>query len=171
MLAIIPVKMSDRLPGKHLLPFNGRTIIEEVVDKVSTVFETLVYSRIDIPISHIRDSSENIMELVFILKHEYGDFALVGGDMVFFKFEDLQLLKSHFKGSPVVPADSEGNLEPMFSIYSGEPRKTNNLREALKYPQTVYVPREKFSEDAFFNINTKKDYDLALIKLNEKNYF
>lgn len=162
MLAIIPVKMSERLPGKHLLPFNGKTIIEEVYSKVSKVFETLVYSKVDIPIPHVSDQSENIMDLVYTLKNEYGPFALIGGDMIFFTIEDLGQLKNSFTGSPVVPRGMNGEIEPLFSIYAGSGSKTRNLRDALNFKDTVYIDKAKFSKYCFFNVNTSEDYKQAL---------
>lgn len=161
MKAIIPVKLSQRLPGKHLLPFGDSTVIEEVYRKTSGVFETLVYSKIELPVPYIKDDSENIMELVYRLRQEYQNFALIGGDMVFFTLDDLNLLKSSFSGSPVVPRGDDGSVEPMFSIYAGSGALTRNLREALLSPDTVFVQKERFSKNAFFNINTWGDYQVA----------
>lgn len=161
MLAIIPVKLSQRLPLKHLLPLGDSSIIERVYGKVSEVFETIIYSKIGLPVPYKRDDSENIMDLVYKLRMEYGTFALVGGDMVFFTREDLQLLLTSYNGGPVTPRGDDGNIEPMFSIYSGTPSRTVNLREALITPQTVFVQKNRFSSNAFFNINTREDYELA----------
>ena len=161
MLAIIPVKLSERLPGKHLMRLGDLSIIELVYKKVSEVFETVVYSKIDLPVPYIKDESENIMELVYSLRLKYGTFALIGGDMVFFTKEDLRLLYSSFKNAPVTPRGEDGSIEPMFSIYSGEARRTKNLREALLTDKTVYLDKSKFSSYAFFNINTIEDYRFA----------
>lgn len=161
MKAIIPAKLSERLPGKHLLPFKDSTVIEEVYRKASRVFETLVYSKVELPVPFIRDDSKNIMELVYGLRKKYGAFALVGGDMVFFTEDDLKLLKSSFSGKPVVPRGEDGSIEPMFSIYTGDGNLTRNLKEALLFPETVFIPKNRFSKYAFFNINTKQDYEEA----------
>lgn len=161
MIAIIPVKLSERLPGKHLMEIGGKAIIEHVYEKVSRVFETYIYSKVDLPLPYIRDNSENIMELVFSLRKKYGSFALIGGDMLFFTEHDLAVLKSAFNGYPVVPGNGEHDCEPMFSIYAGDPVPTRNLREALAGKNTVYIPREIFSKYAFFNINTREDYEKA----------
>lgn len=172
MIAIIPVKLSERLPGKHLLNVDGKAIIEHVLEKVSGVFETYIYSKMDIPLPHIHDDSANIMDLVYRLRKKYGTFALIGGDMLFFTREDLLTLRNAYSGYPVVPSDGEGDYEPMFSIYAGDPRPTRNLREALITENTTYIPRSSFSRYAFFNINTKTDYDYALGlygELKEKN--
>ena len=161
MIAIIPVKLSERLPGKHLMKIGEKAIIEHVYEKVSRVFETYVYSKVDLPIPFVRDDSENIMELVYSLRKKYGSFALIGGDMIFFTEDDMRRLKGAFKGAPVVPSDSGGDYEPMFSIYAGDPEPTRNLREALITGKTVYIPKKEFSKFAFFNINTKEDYEKA----------
>ena len=161
MIAIIPVKLSERLPGKHLMKIGGKAIIEHVYDKVSRVFETYIYSKVELPLPFIRDDSPNIMGLIYKLRKIYGSFALIGGDMLFFTVEDLNTLKAAYNGNPVVPSDGEGDYEPMFSIYAGAPEPTKNLREALVSENTVYIPRKSFSEYAFFNINTKGDFDQA----------
>lgn len=161
MIAIIPVKLSERLPGKHLMKIGGKAIIEHVVQKVSKVFETYIYSRTELPVPYIKDESANIMELVFGLRQKYGTFALIGGDMLFFTEKDLKILKNAHNGSPVVPSDGNGDYEPMFSIYTGTPHPTRNLRDALITESTVYIARDKFSKYAFFNINTKEDYEKA----------
>lgn len=162
MIAIIPVKLSVRLPGKHLMKIGEKTIIEHVYQKVSKVFETYIYSKIDLPLPFIHDKSENIMDLVFNLKKRYGTFAMIGGDMVFFNENDLKILKESYRGGPVVPGDGYEDYEPMFSIYSGEPKLTRNLREALTGETTVYIPKSKFSKYAFYNINTSEDYRNAI---------
>ncbi len=169
MFAIIPVKLSQRLPLKHLLKLGNSSIIELVYSKVSEVFETMVYSKIDLPVPYAKDNSDNIMELVYNLRREYGDFALIGGDMAFFTRADLELLKCSFSGHPVTPRGEDGNIEPMFSIYSGaNPVMTRNLREALLTPETVFIDRAKFSRNAFFNINTMEDYELAKAMLQRQ---
>lgn len=162
MIAIIPVKLSERLPGKHLMKIGGKAIIEHVYEKVSGVFETYIYSKVDLPLPFIADNSNNIMGLVSTLRDKYGSFALIGGDMLFFSIEDLKTLKAAYIGNPVVPSDGEGDYEPMFSIYSGESKPTKNLREALITENTVHIPRKNFSKYAFFNINTKSDFDQAV---------
>lgn len=170
MIAVIPVKLSERLPMKHLLPFNGTTIIEQVYHNVSEVFETIVYSKIELPVPYVKDDSDNIMELVYKLRREYGSFALIGGDMVFFTKRDLELLKSSFSGHCVVPRGPDGSIEPMFSIYSGIGEKTKNLREALISPETVYIGKERFSTGCFFNVNTEEDYTEAQEILKKGNF-
>lgn len=167
MIAIIPVKLSERLPGKHLLKIGDKTIIEQVYHKVSSVFDTHVYSKVPLPVPYVKDNSENIMDLVYSLRLKYGTFALIGGDMAFFTEADLKVLLDGYKSGPVVPSDGKGDYEPMFSIYAGTPSRTSNLRGALITENTVFLPRSLFSRHAFFNINTRKDYEEAL-KIFEK---
>ena len=162
MIAVIPVKLSERLPGKHLLKIGGKTVIEHVYEKVSRVFETHIYSKMDIPLPFIKDESVNIMELVYGLRRKYGTFAFIGGDMMFFTEDDLITLKNMYRGNPVVPSDGEGDYEPLFSIYTGDPVPAKNLRDALITENTTYIPRSSFSRNAFFNINTEADYKYAL---------
>lgn len=168
MLAIIPVKLSERLPGKHFLTLGGKSIIEMIYEKVSRVFDVKVYSRMELPVPYEEDTSGNIMELVYGLRKEYGTFMMVGGDMPFFTDEDLRQMEAAFQGGPVTPRGEDGEIEPMFSIYAGAPSETANLRDALNTPATVYIDRKKFSKHAFFNVNTFDDYLMARRIYEEK---
>ena len=162
MIAVIPVKLSVRLPGKHFLKFGNETMIERIYRKVSSVTETVIYSKIDLPVPYVVDDSHDIMHLVNALKAKYNEFALIGGDMPFFTVDDLRKLLSGYNGTPVTPVDSDGNIEPLFSIYRGGTVKAKNLREALVTSDTKFIPKEQFSSMAFFNVNTVEEYVSAL---------
>ncbi|MEM0156775.1 MAG: NTP transferase domain-containing protein [Thermoplasmataceae archaeon] len=158
MLGIIPVKMSERLPGKHLLKIGGTTLLESVVNRVSAVMEVQVYSRVSIPIPYVPDSSSNIMELVSELTVKYGAFMLVGGDMPFFTLGDLKKLLDNYSGRAAVPRHPDGRIEPMFAIYSGKLKPQKNLIAMIHAMKPVYIDAAEFSRYAFFNINTEEDY-------------
>lgn len=168
MIAVIPVKLSVRLPGKHFLKFGNETMIERIYRKVSSVTETVVYSKIDLPVPYMIDDSQDIMHLVIDLKAKYEGFVLIGGDMPFFTEDDVRKLLSSYNGTPVTPIDSDGNIEPLFSIYRGGLLKAKNMREALLTSDTKFIPKEQFSSLAFFNVNTFDEYLLALRILEEQ---
>ena len=168
MIAVIPVKLSVRLPGKHFLKFGNETMIERIYRKVSSVTETVVYSKIDLPVPYMIDDSQDIMHLVIDLKAKYEGFVLIGGDMPFFTEDDVRKLLSSYNGTPVTTIDSDGNIEPLFSIYRGGLLKAKNMREALLTSDTKFIPKEQFSSLAFFNVNTFDEYLLALRILEEQ---
>ncbi len=165
--AIIPVKMSRRLPGKHLLKIGSKTLIETVIDKVSPVCKVEVYSRIDLPVPYVRDNSENIMQLLSTLSRLYDTFIMVGGDMPFFTVDDIRLLISSFKGTTTVPRHSNGRLEPLFAIYSGILDPGRNLESMILSSGASFIDAGSFSKLAFFNINTMDDYRKAIGLLSD----
>lgn len=162
VIAIVPVKLSQRLPGKHMLKIGGITLLESVVKRISMVMEVEVYSKIDISFPHLPDSSSNIMELVSGLSERYGTFMLVGGDMPFFTVSDVRKMLDGFRSRAVVPRHPDGRIEPLFSIYSGKVRPENSLMAMIARMNPVYIESSEFSRYAFFNINTEVDYEEAL---------
>ncbi len=166
MQAIIPVKMSERLPGKHLLKIGSTTMLESVVKRVSTVMDVQVYSKIRIPFPYVPDNSSNIMELVSGLTEKYGAFMLVGGDMPFFTSLDLEKMLENYKGKAVVPRHPDGRIEPMFTIYAGRLQPQRNLIAMIEAMKPVYIDASEFSKYAFFNVNTQEDYRNAIEIMN-----
>ncbi|MCL5881634.1 MAG: hypothetical protein M1592_03510 [Candidatus Thermoplasmatota archaeon] len=162
VIAIVPVKLSQRLPGKHMLKIGGTSILESVVKRISTVMEVEVYSKIDISFPHLPDSSSNIMELVSGLSERYGTFMLVGGDMPFFTVSDVRKMLDGFHGRSIVPRHHDGKIEPLFAIYSGKLKPEHSLIVMIARMNPVYIDASKFSKYAFFNINTEVDYEQAL---------
>lgn len=154
--------MSQRLPGKHLLKIGSKTLIETVTERLSSLCNVEVYSRIDLPVPHVKDSSENIMQLLSSLSKLYGKFILVGGDMPLFEVEDILTLISNFKGVTTVPRHLNGQLEPLFAIYSGTLEPGRNLESMILSAGARFIDAGLFSPLAFFNINTMDDYKKAL---------
>lgn len=163
---IVPVKLSERLPGKHLLRFGGRTLLETVVDKLSMCCPVRVYSKIPLPIPYVKDASENIMHLLSLLSGEYGEFLLVAGDMPFFTENDIRLLISKSAGKTTVPRHANGQLEPLFAKYSGRLEPGRNLESMIHSADAEYIDAQLFSPLAFFNVNTMDDYLRAIELLN-----
>src|SRR5579875_2086261 len=162
MIGVIPVKASVRLPGKHLMTVCGERIIEIILRKVSSVFEPLIYSKIDIPFEYIQDNSDSIIDLVVKLSRQFPEgFALIASAMPFFTEKDLRLLLSEFNGLTTVPKHSDGKLEPLLAIYRGRIQKSPSLHQSILNSAHHTIPAEKFSPYAFFNINTEDDLELA----------
>ena len=162
MIGIVPVKLSERLPGKHLLKLGGTTVLESIIGRIGAVMEVVVYSKISVPVPYLQDSSSNIMELVSDLSEKYGAFMLVGGDMPFFTVSDVKKMLDNFHGRAVVPRHHDGRIEPLFAIYSGKLKPEDSLTGMIARMNPVYIDASKFSQYAFFNINTEADYREAL---------
>ena len=162
MIAIVPVKLSERLPGKHLLKIGGTTMLESITQTIGAVMDVVVYSKISVPVPYLQDSSSNIMELVSELSEKYGSFMLVGGDMPFFTVSDLKKMLDSFQGRAIVPRHHDGQIEPLFAIYSGKLKPEHSLMGMIARMNPVYIDTSEFSPYAFFNINTEKDYHEAL---------
>ena len=162
VIGIVPVKLSERLPGKHLLKIGEITILESVIRRIRTVMDVEVYSKISIPVPYLQDNSSNIMELVSELSGKYDAFFLAGGDMPFFTVSDVKTMLDRFHGRAIVPRHQDGQIEPLFAIYSGSLKPENNLVAMIARMNPVYIETSEFSRYAFFNINTESDYRNAL---------
>ena len=161
MIAYIPVKASERLPGKHLMKICGRPMLDIVREKLSEIGEVVILSKIDLPFPHERDNSENIMHLVHGLSLKNDSFMLIAGDMPFFTLRDLNVLLSHFSGESIMPVHKDGKMEPLFAIYSGPLEIGSNLRVMLRKSGFMAIDAGLFSKNAFFNVNTRTDLSKA----------
>ena len=137
VIGIVPVKLSERLPGKHLLKIGGTTVLESIIGRIGAVMEVVVYSKISVPVPYLQDSSSNIMELVSDLSEKYGAFMLVGGDMPFFTVSDVKKMLDNFHGRAVVPRHHDGRIEPLFAIYNILSKKAPTFREEMNCDRRV----------------------------------
>lgn len=160
--AVVPVKLSTRLPGKHFLKLGSKPILEIIVEKLKTVAEVSIYSKVHLDFPHELELSPDIMHLVSLLSQKFNAFILVAGDMPFFTVEDLEILIRSFSGRTVVPRDSDGSLQPLFAIYSGKMSPGRNLAEMISSANHQYIDSSIFSKYAFFNVNTHEDYIKAI---------
>ncbi|MGC8515447.1 MAG: molybdenum cofactor guanylyltransferase [Thermoplasmata archaeon] len=161
MIAYIPVKASERLPGKHMMKICGRSMLDIVREKLGKIGEVVILSKIDLPFPYEQDNSKNIMQLVHDLSLQNDSFMLVAGDMPFFTLEDMSILLSHFSGKSVMPVHKDGKMEPLFAIYSGRLETGSNLRVMLRKSGFAGVDAGLFSKNAFFNVNTQSDLSKA----------
>ncbi len=162
MIGIIPVKKPARLENKHLLKLGNYSILKIIYDEVSSVMETVIYSKIDLSLPYVPDRSDNIIDLVLNLSAKYHEFFLIGGDMPFFTIDDLQLMMGKFSGKILVPIHSDHSFEPLFCIYSGDLKKGKSLREVILQADYIGLRDSLFSKYAFFNVNTEEDYQRAI---------
>jgi len=170
MIGIIPVKEPVRLKHKHLLELGNKTILEIVYEKVSSIMDAVIYSKIDLPFKYVTDESENIVDLVKLLSRTHESFFLIGGDMPFFTVGDIKIMMNNFHGQTLVPVHEDHSIEPLFCIYSGVMKDGRNLTEMIRGSIHKEIPSSCFSRDAFFNVNTPEDYEKAKSMLSSMNH-
>ncbi len=159
---IIPVKMSERLPFKHFLTLGGETLLNIAIGKASKFGEPQVLSRIPVPVPFIKDESRNIVELMNTLTGEGRPFLILAPDMPFITESDISLLLKESSGETLVPVSREGIMEPLFAYYAGRMHFEGNLFSALKNSGIRTIEKERFSDLAFYNVNTPEDYSEAV---------
>ncbi|WP_162509599.1 hypothetical protein [Thermogymnomonas acidicola] len=159
MIAVIPVKWSSRLPGKHMLPLRGRPIVEIVYRKVSDLMDCVVLSKYEVSVPYEKDRSENILDLVSRLMEEYSDgFMLIGGgDMPFFLREDIATILRAGQAQGASPTTPVGP-EPMFTLYRPCALKVRRLSDYIVGCRYRQVSASSLSPLALFNVNTPEDY-------------
>lgn len=158
VISYIPVKASERLPGKHMMELCGRPMIEIIRSRLRQLGEVIIESRIDLPMPCERDDSASIMHLIGELSTRNQAFMLVAGDMPFFTSEDVRLLVSRFAGKITVPVHEDGKMEPLFAIYSGRIEPGKSMHSMISGAGFDAVDAGSFSEFAFFNVNTQSEY-------------
>ena len=162
MIGIIPVKKPARLNDKHFLKLGDYSILKIIYDKVSSVMDAVIYSKIELSLPYVPDESDNIIDLVLKLSKKYNEFFLIGGDMPFFTTDDLKLMIKNFSGNIVVPVHSDHSFEPLFCIYSGNLKSGKSLKEVILKADYFGLSDNLFSKYAFFNVNTEDDYQRAI---------
>ena len=163
MRVVIPVKMSERLPFKHFLTLGGVSLLELAIRKAEKVGDPLVLSSMPLPVQYVHDSSRNIVELMNILCEDGQPFILLAPDMPFITESDMELLIRESDGHTLVPISPDGTMEPLFAFYSGKLHFEGNLHSGLISAHVSTINTERFSELAFFNVNTPEDYWEAVL--------
>ena len=166
-MVVIPVKMSERLPFKHFLTLGGVSLLETAISKAKKFGNPAVLSRIPLPVPFTMDRSSNILDLMNSLCKEGQSFMLMAPDMPFITDSDIALLLEESGGDTLIPITPDGIMEPLFAFYSGRMHFEGNLFSALKDAHARTICTKKFSDLAFFNINTPEDYSEA-VRLHQR---
>lgn len=166
-IVVIPVKMSERLPFKHFLTLGGISLLEIAISKAKKFGNPVVLSRIPLPVPFTLDRSSNILDLMNSLCKEGQSFMLMAPDMPFITDSDIALLLEESGGDTLIPITPDGVMEALFAFYSGRINFEGNLFSALKDAHVRTISTKKFSDLAFFNINTPEDYSEA-VRLHQR---
>ncbi len=183
ILAIIQARMgSTRLPGKVMMPINGKTIIELIIARLSRsacidqIIVATSFDKINEPlVKHVQElgycceqgSEENVLERYYdsALKHSADIIVRITGDCPFVDAELVDTVISKFKASNVdyitngsPPSYPDGLDIEVFSISALE----KCFKEALSlYDQehvTPYIRESKeFKTETFSNSSDLSD--------------
>ncbi|MEM0134676.1 MAG: NTP transferase domain-containing protein [Thermoplasmatales archaeon] len=176
MKAVIFVKQSERLPGKHLMTICGEPIIKRIYDTLerTSLFEDVViYSKYpDLEVGGCKIEQDNtvgtLLDSILSAIVIFGEFLAVGGDLPLLDSEIISKIVLNYHGNPVAAVDYEGIVEPLLAIY-------NKLvyEELLKFSmqskkifefvgkQFELIELDEASSSKLLNVNTLKDLNNA----------
>lgn len=176
-------KSSRMGTDKGLLLFEGKAMIQYVIDQMQPLFDNLVivsnnreYEKFGLKV--IPDLIKNIGPaggIYTALKHSEAKLNfIVSCDMPFITKEAIAFIIENTNESQIVLLENQGKLEPLFGIYSKDCENTwfeliqqNTIKlqdMVLKFKlKTIPVENNEIFKESFFNnINTKADFDNAL---------
>lgn len=176
MRAVIFVKESIRLPGKHLLQICGEPMLERIyrILNETRFFEDVIvyskYPKLEVKGLKIeRDRSEGVLiDSIISAIENFGEFLAVGGDMPLIDTEVVSRLLDKYDGRPVAAMDFNGVLEPLFAIYNNTIydkilEYSRNNRQIFPFLMQEFglVTMSEEQSARLFNVNTERDFEEA----------
>ncbi len=172
MIAVVFVKRSVRLPGKHSILIDGKRLLDRVVEtivKVKEFDEVIVFSK-DLSVSGkgiriIKDNTEGTIvdSLIWAIQH-LGDIFAFAGDMPCISADLISLMIRRKSSVALIPIHSDGGVEPLHAIYLkkslDDGLNSNTLRTLKSFAKMIpheYFPIPASYEHTFFNLNTPED--------------
>ncbi len=174
--AVIFVKNSERLPGKHLMEICGEPMVRRIYRNIEStgLFDYIViyskYSELAVEGCNVeRDQTTGtLIDSILSSIKLHGEFLAVGGDMPFLGADLIFRLVKEYDGRPLSVVDSDGTVEPLLSIYN--PSIFDDLYESSRHSKEIYrFIRERFvlleleqdESSELFNVNTQEDLNKA----------
>ena len=175
-------KSSRMGTDKGLLLFEGKAMIQYVIEQLQPIFSKLVivsnnpeYEKFGLEV--IPDLIKDIGPaggIYTALNHSDTQLNfIVSCDMPFITKEAIEFIIKNTNESQIVLLENQGKLEPLFGIYSKDceqiwleliEQKTIKLQKMVSYFKLKTIPVENneiFKESFFKNINTKEDFKNA----------
>jgi molybdopterin-guanine dinucleotide biosynthesis protein A len=179
-------KSSRMGTDKGLLLFEGKAMIQYVIDQMQPIFDNLVI------VSNNPEYKKFGLEVIPDLIKDIGPAAgiytalknsktklnfMVSCDMPFITKEAIAFIIENTNDSQIVLLENQQKLEPLFGIYSKDceqiwlqliEQKIIKLQKMVSYFKLKTIPVENneiFKESFFKNINTKEDFDNALNRI------
>lgn len=175
--AAILVGHARRLPKKFDLEWNGSTLLEHVVDRVTEAgFRPMIVAvsstaGAGLPLVPDRYDRGPLGAVRSVLEAGYPRFLLVGGDMPRLDADSLRRLRAmHAPGVSIVPRWRDGAFEVLHGIYDldlaevvrawSSGRALRDLVRAGVESGTVRaVPAEEFPAATFTDVDTPEDLE------------
>ncbi|HQE34766.1 MAG TPA: molybdenum cofactor guanylyltransferase [Flavobacterium alvei] len=176
-------KSSRMGADKGLLLFEGKAMIEYVINQMLPVFDNLVivsnnpeYEKFGLEV--IPDLIKNIGPaggIYTALHHSNAKLNfIVSCDMPFVTQEAIEFVVNNTNESQIVLIENKGRIEPLFGVYSKEceenwlqliEQKIIKLQDMVLQFKLKTIPienKEIFAASFFKNINTQEDFNNAL---------
>ncbi len=168
--------------NKALLPFRGRTLIEAVIETMTSIFSRVVLS-VHHPDSYPQLQLPEIVDrypeigpiggITSILESGESRIFCVGCDMPFLNAELIQHLCSFTGVDAVIPVHQD-RPQPLHALYSQSllrcfqqsiTAKRYRITDALESGHILYLFDLEPEGRSFQNLNTPSDYDEVLKKV------
>jgi molybdenum cofactor guanylyltransferase len=179
-------KSSRMGTDKGLLLFEGKPMIQYVIEQMQPIFDKLVivannpeYAKFGLEV--IPDLIKDIGPaggIYTALHHSETKLNfMVSCDMPFVTAAAIEFIINNTNDSQIVLLENQGKMEPLFGIYSKEceeiwlkliGQETIKLQEMVLHFKwkTILVENNEIFKDSFFkNINTKEDFNNALNRI------
>ena len=179
-------KSSRMGTDKGLLLFEGKAMIQYVIEQMQPIFDKLVivsnnpeYEKFGLEV--IPDLIKDIGPaggIYTALNHSEAKLNfMVSCDMPFVTQEAIAFIVKNADENQIVLLENLGKLEPLFGVYSKEceekwlqliQQNTIKLQEMVSYFKLKIIPIENneiFAASFFKNINTKEDFNNALNRI------
>ena len=179
-------KSSRMEADKGLLLFEGKAMIQNVIEQMQPIFDKLVivsnnpeYEKFGLEV--IPDLIKDIGPAggIYTALH-HSDSPLnfmVSCDMPFVTQEAIAFIVKNADENQIVLLENQGKLEPLFGLYAKDceavwlqliQQKKVKLQEMVSYFKLKIIPiknNEIFTSSFFKNINTKEDFNNALNRI------
>jgi molybdopterin-guanine dinucleotide biosynthesis protein A len=179
-------KSSRMGTDKGLLLFEGKAMIQYVIEQLQPIFSKLVivsnnpeYEKFGLEV--IPDLIKDIGPaggIYTALNHSDTQLNfIVSCDMPFITKEAIKFIIKNTNESQIVLLENQGKLEPLFGIYAKDceavwlkliQQNIIKLQKMVSYFKLKTIPVENneiFMESFFKNINTKEDFNNALNRI------
>lgn len=179
-------KSSRMGTDKGLLLFEGKPMIQNVIEQMQPIFDKLVI--VSNNPEYEKFGLEVIPDLIKDLGPAGGIYTalhhseakmnfMVSCDMPFVTREAMAFLVKNADENQIVLFENQGKMEPLFGLYAKDceavwlqliQQKKLKLQEMVSYFKLKTIPIENneiFADSFFKNINTKEDFNHALNRI------
>ncbi len=179
-------KSSRMGEDKGLMLFNGKSVVQYVIDALAPVVNevVIVSNNTAYEIFGLKVIADEIKDvgpaggICAALQHSFVENnVMIGCDMPFVSIAAIEELIKNSEGAQITLPIHDGLLEPLFGVYRTECKhewrrlvlggnvKLNELVKHFKLQQFNVNNSPIFTEKIFMNINTRQEFESALNQL------